>query len=71
MCPVDGCERIVPDHLLMCAADWHRVPPRLQGTVYRAYRRGEGLGTPALLEAQTAAIAAANAARLGGTEARR
>jgi hypothetical protein len=63
VCPVGGCEREVPDHLLMCSADWHRVPPSLQRRVYAAYRRGEGLGTPELLEAQTAAIAAANAAR--------
>lgn len=71
VCPTDGCERNVPDHLLMCSADWHRVPPTLQGRVYRAYRRGAGLGTPELLEAQAAAIAAANAARAGGTEATR
>lgn len=66
-CPVLGCERVVPDHLLMCAADWRRVPATLQRKVYAAYRRGEGLGTPELLEAQTAAIAGANASRAGGT----
>lgn len=60
-CPIDGCERTVADHLLMCQAHWRLVPPVLQRKVYAAYRRGEGLGTPELAEAQAAAIAAANA----------
>lgn len=63
VCPVIGCAYRVPDHLLMCSADWHRVPPRLQRKVYAAYRGGEGLGTPELADAQAAAIAAVNAAR--------
>lgn len=67
VCPALGCERNVPDHLLMCGPHWGRVPPALQRRVYAAYRRGQGLGTPELLEAQTAAIAAANAAIAGGT----
>jgi hypothetical protein len=66
ICPALGCERHVPDHLLLCAEDWDRVPPSIQRRVYGAYRRGEGLGTPELREAQTAAVEVANAVRLGG-----
>lgn len=64
VCPVNGCERVVPNHLLMCREDWSRVHRTLQGRVYRAYRRGAGVGSRELADAQAAAIADANRARL-------
>ena len=61
-CPVRRCPvRTVPDRLLMCYADWARVPPNLQTAVYRAYNRGAWVGSDALREAQLAAIDAVNA----------
>jgi hypothetical protein len=56
LCPRRTCPREVPDHLLMCGIDWRTLPPALQRAVYAAYDHGAGLGTPALLAAQRAAI---------------
>lgn len=33
-CPIDGCNRKVPDERLMCGPHWHRVPAQLQRRVY-------------------------------------
>jgi hypothetical protein len=59
-CPARGCKVVVPDELLMCRADWYRVPRPLRTAVLRAYAGGRGLGTGALLHAQEAAIRAVN-----------
>lgn len=59
-CPRDGCTRTVRDEFLMCGPDWKLVPLALQRAVYAAYRRGKGLGSPELLNAQAAAIRAVN-----------
>jgi len=60
-CPARRCPRVnLPDHLLMCGPHWRRVPPPLQRAVTLAYDRGRGLGTLALLAAQTDAIMAVN-----------
>lgn len=56
-CPIDRCVKTnVPDHLLMCGRHWKMVPGELQRAVYAAYRRGQGIGTPELAEAQRNAI---------------
>lgn len=68
-CPVARCSTTVPDHLLMCGPHWRSVPLELQRAVYRAYRRGDGVGTEALADAQQAAIAAVNAAVIRGGRA--
>lgn len=63
-CPVSGClVTAVDDSKLLCRADWALVPEPVQRAVNLAYDRGRGLGTPALLAAQKAAIAAAERAR--------
>jgi hypothetical protein len=59
-CPVNGCEAVVPDRLLLCVDDWRLVPAPLQLAVYTAYRHGEGLYSAELLAAQHAAIRAVN-----------
>lgn len=68
-CPADGCEKVLPDRLLLCADDWRRVAPALQRAVYAAYRRGAGLGSGELLAAQDAAIRAVNGEPEGGGHA--
>jgi hypothetical protein len=60
LCPRRRCPREVPDHLLMCGIHWREVPRDLQRAVTTAYDGGRGLGTLALLAAQTDAIAAVN-----------
>lgn len=60
LCPARRCPREVPDHLLMCGIHWRLVPRALQRAVMLAYDHGRGLGTLALLAAQTDAIAAVN-----------
>lgn len=37
-CEANGCERLVPSHLLMCAAHWRLVPNDIQRDVYRTHR---------------------------------
>jgi hypothetical protein len=58
-CPTRRCPREVPNHLLMCGIHWRLVPRPLQRAVNAAYY-GAGVGSPALLQAQRAAIAAVN-----------
>lgn len=44
-CFADGCNRIVPEHLLMCPGHWQRVPRPLQSRInaaWQATQRGEG-----------------------------
>jgi hypothetical protein len=64
VCPVEHCILDVPNRFLMCGDHWHMVPIGLQRAVYAAYRRGEGVGTLALMDAQNAAVQAVNE-RLG------
>lgn len=59
-CPREGCTEDVPTEKLACPADWARVPKPLQRAVYRAYRHGEGVGSPEHIAAMDAAIAAMN-----------
>jgi hypothetical protein len=60
LCPTTRCPREVPDHLLMCGIHWRLVPRPLQRAVYSAYQGPESIGTPALVQAQRAAIQAVN-----------
>lgn len=69
VCPVVRCEVLVPDRLFLCPHHWHQVSRDLQHRVYAAYRRGLGVGTPALAEAQAAALAHVNAQILRGGRA--
>ena len=59
-CPAVGCAVTCPSSMLMCRAHWRMVSGPLQQAVYRAYRRGLGIGTEELMQAQDAAIAAVN-----------
>ena len=59
-CPRDGCTRQVPPHMLMCRADWYRVPKPLRDAVWAAWRNGAGAGSPEHTAAITAAIEAVN-----------
>jgi hypothetical protein len=62
LCPARRCPRMVPDHLLACGPHWRLVPSPLARAVYTAYARGDGIGSPELIAAQSAAIRAINRA---------
>jgi len=61
-CPRDGCTRRVPPGMLMCRADWLRVPVPFRKALYAAWDSGRGAGTPAHRAAMLAAIQAVNEA---------
>jgi hypothetical protein len=62
-CPAPQCKiRDLPARLLMCAQHWAMVPSPLQRAVYLAYDHGRGVGTIALLRAQTEALSAVDTA---------
>jgi len=63
VCPINGCQRQVPDHHLMCPRHWRTVPADVQRRLYRAWDRGRGRGTQAHIEAMDAAIHAAEITR--------
>lgn len=54
-CAADGCQVMVSHRMLMCLADWKRVPLDLQQEIWRTYRRADTEGrarlTPQYLEA--------------------
>lgn len=60
-CPVTGCDKQMPQHLLMCPAHWRLVPEGLQRAVNRNWRNGN---TKAYLAARAQAITAVNALAL-------
>ncbi|NEQ26709.1 MAG: hypothetical protein F6K28_48315 [Microcoleus sp. SIO2G3] len=37
-CHAEGCEALVPTHLLMCHRHWRMVPPQIQSAVYLGWR---------------------------------
>ena len=39
-CAREGCERMIPTGLLMCASDWALVPKTIQHRVYRGWNDG-------------------------------
>ena len=55
-CPADGCMKDVRNDMLMCPRHWGMVPKPLQNAVYRAWRNGDGEGSPAHAQAIHAAI---------------
>lgn len=60
-CHAEGCDKVVPPRLLMCAPHWRRVPRVLQGAVWAAYVPGQESRkdpTGEYLEAARAAIEA-------------
>ena len=57
-CLVEGCRQLLPHTKLMCLDHWRMVSKPLQDAVYAAYDHGAGIGTPALMHAQYAAIEA-------------
>jgi hypothetical protein len=59
-CPIDGCNRRVLDHRLMCGPHWRGVPADLQRRLYRAWKHGRGAGTDAHAAAMAACIHAAD-----------
>lgn len=56
-CPIDGCDKSVPSHILMCKKHWSQVPRDLQREVYRTYARGMGVASEEYAEARSAAVA--------------
>lgn len=60
-CPIGGCTELLPPGKLMDLPHWRMVPPDQQSAVYAAYDHGAGVGSLALLNAQTAAIDAVEA----------
>jgi hypothetical protein len=40
-CHAWGCQRVVPERLLMCGPHWRMVPPALQRRVWATYRPGQ------------------------------
>ena len=59
-CPVDSCNRRVPDHMLMCGVHWKMVHPNLQRRLYGAWARGAGAGTEVHAEAMRECIEEVN-----------
>jgi hypothetical protein len=39
-CPVGGCFKQLPAHILLCRMHWARVPRALQRSVYAAWNNG-------------------------------
>jgi hypothetical protein len=62
-CAATTCTAQVPRHILMCRADWARVPKPLQAEVYRTWRGRRRGGWQPYLAARDAAIAAADESR--------
>lgn len=59
-CPAIRCPHELPEHLLFCGRHWRMVPRPLQRAVLTAWANGRGKGSPALRNAQLAAIRAVN-----------
>lgn len=61
-CAADGCAVMVPHRMLMCLADWRRVPLDIQREVNRRYRpidaEGRAAPSPAYVVAVGLAIKA-------------
>lgn len=68
-CPIGGCEDLLANSRLLCLSHWRMLPGYLRDAVYAAYDHGAGVGSLALLHAQTAAIdfVEAKLAAKGGT----
>jgi hypothetical protein len=62
-CAASGCKRVVRDDMLMCRADWFRVPKWIRDEVWRAWDDGRGKLSPQHVRAIEAAVAAVDAAK--------
>lgn len=62
-CAVPVCDVQIDRARLMCPPDWYRVPKPLRDAVWRTWRGGAGVLTPAYLSARRAAVDAALSAR--------
>lgn len=60
-CPIAGCSKRVPYHMLMCGRHWRLVPADLQRRLYRAWGRGAGAGTSEHADAMVACVHAVEA----------
>lgn len=40
-CAAPGCHKQLPARLLMCSADWRRVPWAIRQRIYTLYRAGQ------------------------------
>jgi hypothetical protein len=57
-CPAPGCTRQVAARQVLCRDDWYRVPQRLRGALWAAWRGGAGAGSPEHYAAMADAIGA-------------
>lgn len=55
-CPGPGCEAQVRSSMLMCRADWYRVPKTLRDDLWAAWDGGRGSGSEEHRDAMLAAI---------------
>ncbi|MGH3184707.1 MAG: hypothetical protein ACRDOE_22755 [Streptosporangiaceae bacterium] len=61
-CPGPKCPGPAGASMLMCPAHWRQVPKPLRRAVWRAWRRGAGMGSQAHVAAMRAAIGAVSRA---------
>jgi hypothetical protein len=43
-CPPDGCDKVIPNRLFACRADWYRLPRGIRDDINRTYRSGDDAG---------------------------
>lgn len=65
-CPITGCGRQVPRHLLMCGYHWHMVPWDAACRLYNTWQDGAGYGTVDHSDAMDACILAVEERTTGG-----
>jgi hypothetical protein len=58
-CAARGCDKQTSARMLMCLADWKRVPVELQRALYKVYRRAPGGDGAAVLTREYVAAARA------------
>lgn len=59
-CPKNGCETMVPHHILACGQHWSMIPKQLRTRVVVAWKKGGGQLTEAYLKAREEAVNALN-----------
>lgn len=55
-CAADGCSVMVSHRMLMCLADWKRVPRDLQEEIWRTYRKADQDGRAQLTRPYVEAV---------------
>lgn len=65
-CPVTGCDRDLPRHLLMCPRHWREVPSNLQREVNRTWKNAESGagGVQSYMDARQKAVDSVNQGKL-------